>query len=283
MLDLRALLRPTDPVEAVRVYGETGGSGLYVAGGTVIVPAGSPNLDFLVDITSTGLDFVRAEHGHLSIGAATRVSDLHDSVEARAVASGVLCDAALSVANHTVRNLATVGGNVASWAFPSDLPPALMALDAEVAILDANGRREAKLVDFYGNRREVFRKGDLILEVRVPISSRGLTGGFAKIGRKKLDVAVVNAAAVLTVEDGVVGDARVALNGVGPAPVRAGDAESYLEGREAGPDAFGEAGRIAAAGISPRSDHRASAAYRSKIAAVAVERALARAAEATDG
>ena len=282
MLDLKALLRPADPEEAVRLYSETTGSGLYVAGGTVVVPAGSPNLDFLIDVTSTGLDYVRKESDFLSIGATTRVADLHGSEDARGIASGLMSVSALAIANHTVRNLATVGGNIASWAFPSDLPPAFLALDASVVILDSDGRREVSLTDFYGNRRDVFRKGDLIVEVRVPASAGGLTGSFEKIGRKKLDVAVVNAAVVLSADDGTVRGARIALNGVGPTPVRAGDAEAYLEGREAGPAAFEEAGRLAAAGLSPRSDHRASGAYRSKVAAVAVQRALMRAAGYAD-
>lgn len=277
MLDLKRLYRPADPEEAVRAYAEASGSGLYVAGGTVIVPAGSANLDFLVDVTSTGLDYVRREDGHLVIGATTRLADLHESEEARTIASAVLSDSALAVANHTVRNLATVGGNLASWAFPSDLPPALLALDASIVVLAPEGRRDVRLRDFYGNRRDVFRKGDLITEVRVPPAASDFRGGFEKIGRKKLDVAVVNAAAALALDGGVVRDARIAMNGVGAVPVRAAEAEAHLRGAEATPDVFSEAGRIAASVLSPRTDHRASGEYRRKVAAVAVERALMRA------
>jgi CO/xanthine dehydrogenase FAD-binding subunit len=282
MLDLKALLRPSNPEEAVRLYSETDGNGLYVGGGTVIVPAGSPNLDFLIDVTSAGLGYLRRESDVLSIGAATTVADLASSGDARGIGSGLLTASALAVANHTVRNLATVGGNIASWAFPSDLPAALLALEASIVILDGNGRREVQLTDFYGDRRSVFRKGHLIVEVRVPLTSAGLTGSFEKVGRKKLDVAVINAAAALRLEGGVVRDARIALNGVGGAPGRATDAETYLGGRKPSPAAFGEAGRLATAGLSPKSDHRASGAYRGKVAAVAVRRALMRAAGCPD-
>ena len=282
MLDLRALLRPKDASEAVRLFSETEGSGLYVAGGTVIVPAASTNLDFLVDLTAAGLDYIRREDDHLCIGATTRLSDLHRSEDAAGLASGMLAASALAVGNHTVRNLATVGGNVVSWAFPSDLPPALLSLDASVSILSPEGPRDVRLADFYGSRSDVFHKGDLITSVRIPLSPHGLTGGFEKIGRKKLDVAVVNASAALLVEGGVVAEARVAMNGVGPAPLRSGEAEAYLKGTSVGAEVFSEAGRLAANGLSPRTDHRASGEYRREVAAVAVARALRTAAGLRD-
>ena len=121
MLDLKALLRPTDPEEAVRLFSEAHGTGLYVAGGTVIVPAGSTNLDFLVDLTSTGLDYVRSEDGYLCIGATARLYDLHESELVRSLASGIVSAAARAVANHTVRIYAAATPKLRSNHTPSDM------------------------------------------------------------------------------------------------------------------------------------------------------------------
>jgi CO/xanthine dehydrogenase FAD-binding subunit len=282
MLDLRSLARPTDPDEAVRLFAESDGAGLYVAGGTVVVGAGSPNLDFLVDLTHAGLEYVRRQEaapgGYLAIGSMVRIADLVRSAEAAGLGDGVLCEAARSVANHTIRNRATVGGNVLSWAFPSDLPPALLALDASVVVRSAAGEREIDLDEFYRSRREAFRKGDLVVEARVPLEASRLRGAFAKSGRKRLDVAIANCAVALLIADGVIGDARIALNGVDSVPLRAREAERSLITRSISDTDFHEAARLAADSLEPRSDHRASAGYRKKLAAVLVRRALVRAA-----
>jgi len=110
------------------------------------------------------------------------------------LAGGVLRTAARAVANHTIRNLATVGGNLLSWHYPSDLPPALLALDASVVLRGVEGEREIGLEDFYRSGRDVFRKGDLLVEVRVPNGASRLSGAFEKIGRKRLDVALEHGA-----------------------------------------------------------------------------------------
>jgi CO/xanthine dehydrogenase FAD-binding subunit len=208
MLDLTSLERPTSPEEAIRLFAEAEGTGLYVAGGTVVVAAASPNLDYLVDLTRAGLDYERTTEdpsgAHLAIGAMIRIADLARSQAAADLAGGVLREAARAVANHTIRNQATVGGNILSWAYPSDLPPALLALDAHVVVRNGEGERETGLDEFYRSRRDVFRKGDLVVEVRVPLDASRFSGAFEKTGRKRLDVAIMNCAVALLVAEGAI-------------------------------------------------------------------------------
>ncbi len=284
MLDLRSLERPSSPEEAVRALLETEGTGMYVAGGTIIVPAGSPSLDFLVDLSGVGLEYVKVEGPEapdgrvLTIGAMTRITDLvhHDALEHPAWR--VIREAALELGTHTVRNRATVGGNLAAAHFPSDLPPAFLALGAAVVLLGPDGPREVALEDLYARRADVYRRGDLILEVRVPSGAAGLTAAFEKTGRTRVDVAIVNCAVSLLVESGTVTAARVVLNGLGAAPFVASAAAASLVGGPASIDAFEAAGRAVSDSVSPRADHRAGAEYRSKVAGIITARALARAA-----
>lgn len=283
MLDLDVLHRPGSPADAVRLFDETEGRGLYVGGGTIVVPAGSPQLDFLVDLSAAGLDYVRSDSGDLVLGSTVTVATLARSAETREQASGLLCTAALSVANHGVRNLATVGGNVAAWSYPTDLPVALLVLDAVVAMENVSGRREMPLTEFLSKRGEAFKKGDLIVEFRIPAAYATLSAGFVKIGRKRLDVAVVNAAAALATDGAAITRAMVALGALGPAPTRLSECESFLSGKSASEDVFEEAGRIASSAVSPRTDHRASGDYRRKVSATAVKRALMRAAGLLSG
>jgi carbon-monoxide dehydrogenase medium subunit len=282
MLDLQAVLRPASAAEAVQALAGTQGRGLYVAGGTIVVPV-APKLDFLVDLTAAGLGGIRAEDaaggsGVLVLGATLTIGDLLRSPEAGRPPSGLLRQTAAGLANHTVRNLATVAGNLLAWSFPTDLPPALLVLDATLVVAGPAGRRTITLEDFYARRRDSFASGDLVVEVRVPETEPGLAGAFEKMGRKRLDVALVNAAAAVRLEDGRIADARLAMNGVGGPPRRFRDVEGFLAGKPAEPDLFAEVARMVSASAEPRPSHRAGADYLKKLAGIAARRALMRAA-----
>lgn len=284
MLDLKNLYRPKSAEEAVRVLLDTEGTGLYVAGGTIVVPTGSPSLDYLVDLTHAGLDYVRVEDTPdgrtLAIGATTRIADLVTSPELASPALRAIIEAAADMGTHTTRNRATIGGNLYAAHFPSDLPPALLVLGATIKLQGADDQREVSLEDFYARRQEVYRRGDLIVEIRVPAGHEGLASAFEKTGRTRVDVAIVNCAAAVAVCDGSIETARVALNGISAVPYVAADAEAYLTGKSPTEDVFREAGCLVSASVSPRGDHRASADYRRKVAGVMAARALSRAASA---
>ncbi len=282
MLDLKNLYRPKSAGEAVRVLLETEGTGLYVAGGTIVVPTGSPSLDYLVDLTDVELDYVRIEDTPdgrtLAIGATTRIADLVTSPEFASPALRAVIEAAVDMGTHTTRNRATIGGNLYAAHFPSDLPPALLVLGATIKLQGADDPREVSLEDFYMRRPEVYRRGDLIVEIRVPAGHEGLASAFEKTGRTRVDVAVVNCAAAVALCDGSIEAARVALNGISTIPFIATDAGAYLVGKPPTEDVFREAGRLVSGSVSPRGDHRASADYRRKVAGVMTTRALSRAA-----
>ena len=281
MFDLESLKRPTTPEEAVRDLLETEGTGMYLAGGTILVPTGSPSLDFLVDLTRLGLDHITSDgkgSGRaLAIGAMVRIADLAESDALSGAALGAIRDAAWAVGTHTVRNRATVGGNLFSAHFPSDLPPVFLALGATIRLQGADGPREVSLEDFYFRRSDVYRRGDLIVEVIVPEGHARLSVAFEKTGRTRVDVAIVNCAAAVAMDGDVIGEARIVLNGVSAAPFVADEAGASLAGRAPSEYAFQEAGRLVADSVSPRSDHRAGGDYRRKLAGVLAARAVSRA------
>ncbi|MBN2565778.1 MAG: FAD binding domain-containing protein [Candidatus Eisenbacteria bacterium] len=284
MFDLKSLKKPTSPEEAVKDLLHTDGAGLYVAGGTIVVPTGSPALDYLVDLSHVGLEYVRVEDADvpggraLVIGAMTRIADLLEETAVDAPCWRAIKEACFWLATHTVRNQATVGGNITAAHFPSDLPPVFVALDAAVVLQGENDRREVALADLYERRAEIHKRGDLIVEVRVPAGPEGLVSAFEKTGRTRVDIAIVNCAAALAVTAGAIEHARIALNGMAAVPFVAADTQAFLMGKKPSEEVFEEAGRMVSASVSPRSDHRASADYRRKIAGVLAQRALARAA-----
>jgi carbon-monoxide dehydrogenase medium subunit len=279
MLDLNELHRPRSPEEAVRAFLDSEGTGLYVAGGTIVVPAASRSLDYLVDLTDSGLDYVRVEEERgLVIGATVRIADLILRPELSSPALAAVVEAASDLGTHTVRNRATVGGNLFAAHFPSDLPPVFLALDATITLQGEDAPRQASLADFYASRRDVYRRGDVLVDVAVPEPPEGTSSAFEKTGRTRVDVAIVNCAAALTVRDGTITRARLVLNGLSATPFVADEAARFLEGKPGSQELFEAAGEIVRSAVSPRDDHRASSSYRTRVSGVIAARALSRAA-----
>jgi carbon-monoxide dehydrogenase medium subunit len=174
------------------------------------------------------------------------------------------------------RSLGTVGGNICNGTPSADLTIPLLAYGARIRVRSLAGERMIKLCDFFlAPRRTALRKGEIVtaIELFTPRSNCG--AAFGKVGRRRaMRLAVVNAAACLKMEGGVVRDVRLAMGTVAPIPVRLYRTEEFLRGRELTPPLLEEATAMMAGEISPRSSVRASAEYRREIAGVLLKRIL---------
>jgi CO/xanthine dehydrogenase FAD-binding subunit len=186
----------------------------------------------------------------------------------------LLREAAKEVGGWAIRNMGTVGGNLFAPPPAGDVAVALLALDARVVLSGASGDRELPLEEFYtGFLMTALAPGELLKEVRVPLP-KGKTA-YLKFGRKHANTpAVVTVAARLELDGRTVKDARLALNAVGPHPVRARDAERSLVGSKLDETSIAAAADAAAEGCEPFTDAVASEWYRRKMAAVYVRRTL---------
>ena len=189
-----------------------------------------------------------------------------------------LVDAAHTIGAVQTRNLGTLGGNLVTAVPSLDSGPALIALEAQVVMLGPAGGRRLPLADFFtGPRKTVLKPDELLTEIVIPKKNLGKPTSFHKFGlRKGQALALVNVAASawLKGEQSAFLEPRIALGAVAPRVIRAPQAEAYLEGRAATPEAMAEAGRIAAGEAKPISDFRASAGYRRELIAVLTRRAL---------
>jgi len=158
--------------------------------------------------------------------------------------------------------------------------PVLLALDAAVTCVGADGERTLTLEEFLLEPgRTARRPGELLTAVRFAVPQGRTATAFLKAGRRRaMEISVVCVAARLTLD--ATGErcveARIALGAVAPTTWRAREAERLLEGRPLTPEAMREAGRAAAAGCRPIGDVRASARYRRLLVETLVPRALAR-------
>jgi xanthine dehydrogenase YagS FAD-binding subunit len=166
---------------------------------------------------------------------------------------------------------AVMGGKKCFAVCPSDNAVALAALDGEIRIAGPEGQRKIAVTDFFNPLGNSLRRGEMVTGVEVPSVEKEPRQAFLKFTlRKPVDFAIVSVAAVLTVQDGLCTDARIALGAVAPGPVRAKKAEEVLVGRPVDEKAAANAGEAALAGAKPLSMN----AYKIEIAKALVKRAI---------
>ncbi len=268
--------RPADLAEALGLLREHPDA-TVVAGGTdwgveVNLRGARPSYLVAIDRVPQLREVTEVSDDHaggvVEIGAALTLTE----VEQRLAGRVPLLDRVWPLfASRLIRNAATIGGNLATASPIGDLPPALLALEAEVVLASTEGDRAVPLADFFtGYRRTVRRPDELVRTVRVPLPPAGLTA-FVKIAKRRMDdISSVAVGVALEVDDGVVTRARIGLGGVAATPIRAYDTEASLEGRP-----WDEAGVHRAAAVlrtegTPLDDHRASADYRAAMLGTAL-------------
>lgn len=279
MLKIAAYHKPSTLVEAAELLAEDGRT--IIAGGTdlLVNPRYMTGVREVVDIRKLGLNYIHAENGWLHIGAGATMRTVAQQATLQRLADGILARGAAVCGSPNIRNMATLVGNVASALPSADTPPALLALNAEVVLVGRHGERVVPLNNFFVGPAKSVRERDLISELRIPLANGDdLRGGFYKIGRTAEDISMVNAATTLKILDGTITRARLVLGAVAPVPLRVLRAEEALVGQPATEETFQRVAGIVRDEVRPITDHRATAAYRRKMSAVAAVRALRQAA-----
>ena len=270
--------RPGSVREALQLLQNAKGRARVVAGGTDFVLEPDDSVRILIDITRAGLSYVRSKKGSLAIGATTTMAELEESPDVQRLAGGVLARAAATCGSVQIRNLATIGGNMAHGSPAADLAGPLLALDASVVVASAGGsRRKLAIAEYLATPRKTHSAGTLVVEVCFPPPPAGSRSGwsFQKLGRTAVDISLVNVTAGLQLDArGKVKWARIALGAVSPAPMRAATTESLITGRVLDRQLIEDAGAQVEKEVSPISDQRASAEYRRAMSGVLTRRAL---------
>jgi xanthine dehydrogenase iron-sulfur cluster and FAD-binding subunit A len=276
---------PTTVEAALAALERHGPAARPVAGGTdllVELDRGvRPGVEVLVDLTRiAGLDRIEADGGLLRFGCLVTHNQLIASPLAvdRALP---LAQACLEIGSPALRNRATVAGNLVTASPANDTVSALWALDAAVVLRSRLGERSVPVRElFTGLRRTVIEPGELVVAVEVPMLADGERGIFVKLGQRRAQAISVVHLAVVVGRDGDGPDApvtraSVALGSVAPTVVSATAAEERLVGGPLDDEAIADAAALAAAGVTPIDDVRATATYRSEEIAEMVRRALA--------
>jgi CO/xanthine dehydrogenase FAD-binding subunit len=188
-----------------------------------------------------------------------------------------LADASAIVGSHATRAQGTIGGNVMNASPAMDTGGPLLCFGATVTLRSQGGDRTISLDELWtGPSKTSAGPDELLTAVTIPPPAAGTGSCYVRLEyRKQMEIAVVGATAVVTIADGSVRDARIAITALSPTIRRAAEAEAALNGTDGGEAAIAAAAAATAASSSPISDVRGSADYRTAMAEVIARRAIA--------
>ena len=279
-----AYFAPTTLHDALTLLRQYGSEAKLLSGGQSLIPLMKLRLAtpaYLIDINRIpGLEYLQERNGFLRIGALTREADLERSELVRAQYP-VVHDTARVIGDPLVRNLATIGGNLAHADPANDHPATLLALAAEVVATGLEGERTIPVAEFFTDFfTTALRPDEILTEIRIPTPAAHSGGAYVKLERKVGDFATAGVAAQVTIDArGICTRAGIGLTNVAPTPLQAHSAEAFLQGKRLDQDNIAQAAQLAAGAARPEADLRGSIEYKRDMVRVLTSRALTRALE----
>ena len=267
---------PTTLAEASRLFAQEHAQ--LLAGGTDLVIGMKAYTETPQSVISLqnipGLDDVTTySDGSITIGAMTKVREVELSEDIQEHHTA-LAEGASEIGSIQIRNLATIGGNIAHASPAADTVASLLVADAQVGIASAEGERTVPIDElFTGPGQTVLKAGEIITQFRLPNPASGSHYIKHKI-REVMDLAFIGVASAINLDNGTITDAKIGLAAVAPTPIRATEAENLLKGKEPTDELLQQAGEAAAAATSPISDLRCSAEHRKEMVDVLTRRTL---------
>jgi len=271
---------PSSVKEAISLLSEYGKKAKIVSGGTdLLIQMKHKELlpDYLISIEGISeLDYIKYdESSGLRIGVLTNIVNIADSPLIRSKFN-LLAQAASMLGSPSIRNQATLGGNLCNAAPSADTAPPLLVLGAKAKIIGVEGEKVVPLEDFFtGPGQTILGNNHLFTEIQISNLLPHNGGVYLKQTRSQgADLALVGVAVLVVMEGKILRDVKIALGAVAPTPVRAKKAEEILKGNKLDDKLLEESSRAAVNEAKPIDDVRSSADYRRKLVAVLTKRAV---------
>ncbi|MBN2361827.1 MAG: FAD binding domain-containing protein, partial [Deltaproteobacteria bacterium] len=276
-MTIKAFAYPATVKEAVGILGDPDRRAIALGGGTALAHGNRRGAELLVDITRCGLDRIAVDYGNvIHVGATARCTEIAAANALPNAEGALLRETAAGVATQPLRNAITLGGNIFHLASWSDLPVALLALDAQVQIAHVqNGDFAipmAALVAVHPLR--ALPANALITGVSLGVGSKLRGSAYRRFRPTATDYALISVAALLEVENKRCLHAAIAVGAVGPRPMRAAGAEKMLSDGPLTPKRIAEAAHQAAGEVAIAPNYRLAADVRRRILEVEVRRAI---------
>ncbi len=259
-----------------------------LAGGQSLIPVmrfrlAAPTM--LIDINRIeGLSYIKEEDGWLKIGAMTRESTLeHSSLIHEKYP--LLADVAKVISDPVVRNLGTIGGNLANADPGNDHPAVMLAYGAQIVAVGPQREHVIPIESFFlGFYESALAPNEILTEVRIPSAKPRSGGAYLKLERKVGDFATVAVAAQVELDPaGNFASVGLGLTNVGLTAIKASEAEEFLEGKAPTDENFRQAAQLASDASQPTADARGSEDYKRSLVKTYTIRVLRKAVDRAKG
>jgi CO/xanthine dehydrogenase FAD-binding subunit len=232
MNDIKYCSFPTTPKAALAGLLDRKVEAIAVAGGTLTAKTLPATVVNFIDLKNLPLSYIKKRGRDLVIGATATFDDIDNSKLVKGWAGGAISAAAARCSSQLIRNMATIGGNIARPHSFNIFPAVLLGLDAGIRILSRSG---ARTIPFSGLYQPDFKlrpgRDCLILEIIIPARTRNWVCGFEKFARTAASwEAYLTLFMAAEIKGGLVKEARVSLGALSPKPFRAAAAERALSG-----------------------------------------------------
>jgi len=282
---LKGFYQPSTLREAAGLLHKHADNALIIGGGTFIhglVARGLINdVEYLVDLSSLGLNDIDVSKKLVSFGASTTFAEIEaNKLICESILLGSINDA-IAYPPPQIKHAATIGGCVAASCPFLDLPISLLALDASAVVMGRFFKRKIKFEDLFVSLfGHSMKSGEFIANIILPHPELPTASAFQKLETNANDLAILNCAVRISIDNGLCVDARVFIGGgVGETPFRSLEVEQALNNRPLSMEVFSNAASLVNESFDPLSDHRASSDYRKAMAGVFVKRCLVKVAE----
>ncbi len=251
-----------------------------IAGGTDLVVGArggkAPLPDSLVAIHQIDeLRGISSNGGGLRMGALVTHSEIVADATVRDRLTA-LADASAIVGSHATRHVGTIGGNLMNASPAMETGGPLICFDATATLRSSGGEREVAVADLFAGPGQTTANADeLLVSITIPQPATCTGSCYLRLEyRRQMEIAIVGATAVVTLDGDRISDARIAITALAPTIHRIPDAEALLAGSDGGEAAVRDAANATATASRPISDVRGSADYRRAMAAVIARRAI---------
>lgn len=276
--------KATSIKEAIALSQELGEEAKYMSGGHSLLPMMKLRFatpEHIIDISKIdGLSYIKEDDDMLKIGAMTTQTTMEHNALLKE-SYPIMGDAIWLTADPSVRNVGTIGGNIAHGDAANDQPALMLAMRATVVAEGVDGTKSIPIDEFFhGFYMTALEPSDILTEIRIPKASKNSGGAYHKVERKVGDYATAGVAVHVELDDdGVCKEIGIGLTNVSAVPMRLERGEEVLRGQKVTDELIEQIGQIASEDCEPESDLRGSEAYKRSIVNTITKRMLNKALE----
>ncbi|AKI96694.1 FAD binding domain-containing protein [Kosmotoga pacifica] len=269
LINVKEYFKPTSVQEAFELFNEDRSHSVLLAGGTTVALMKSSTIERIIDLENLGLNSIAENEDSVVAGAMVTIEDFRKNPIVQKHFGNFFFDAFSLVGSWQLRNMATIGGSIAPRLGWSDVTTCLIATGARLIVYDEQGYKNISIDEFNHTPKE---KKPLITNIIFP--GDGYHYSFKKFSKSTFDIAIINVAVGVKLNDDIIEDTRVVVGSRPQFPTRFSAVEEGIKGLKLDATTASIARNLTFENFEGGSNLKASVEYRQHLASMFVERAL---------